>query len=313
MYFIVASPVLVLLLTYCLFSSLSSPPLSSRLDGNHAGELGGGIHCFECVMWATNSSFDSNTANGDGGGMRLSSASTVTVNLCTFSGNEGSVPFVATKRQLFLLNYVFYLLISSTSIGFCTVDGRTSAVNAHPSARPVQHRATGVPTCEAVDCMLLRSSHLCVCTFLVLTVKSSAHGVVIAPCIHAALAIELYLLRRGGRTCRLSLAMFVALLALTMVRARARVCVSRLLFVSFSAVYDGGAIAVDTSGSSSNGAEELAGASTQAVNGTSDGVSVELVCQNTTFYANFAGERGGSLYSNTVSLFLLFSLLLLNV
>ena len=72
--------------------------------------------------------------------------------------------------------------------------------------------------------------------------------------------------------------------------------------VSFSAVYDGGAIAVDTSGGTYGGLEELAGASMQTVNSTDAGLSVELLCQNTTFYANEAGERGGSLYSNTVSL-----------
>lgn len=74
-----------------------------------------------------------------------------------------------------------------------------------------------------------------------------------------------------------------------------------LLLLSFSAVYDGGAIAVDTSVSSYNNVEELAGASMQAINDTVDGVSVELLCENTTFVSNVAGERGGSLYSNTVS------------
>eukprot|EP00903_Cladosiphon_okamuranus_P009051 g8653.t1 len=72
-------------------------------------------------------------------------------------------------------------------------------------------------------------------------------------------------------------------------------------FSSNRAVYDGGAIAVDTSGGIYNGLEELAGASTQTVNGTAGGVSVDLVCRNTTFYDNKAGERGGSLYSNTGS------------
>lgn len=72
------------------------------------------------------------------------------------------------------------------------------------------------------------------------------------------------------------------------------------VYIFFLAVYDGGAIAVDSYGSRDSGAEEPAGASTQNVNETDDGVSVELLCQNTTLVANIAGERGGSLYSNTV-------------
>lgn len=62
---------------------------SSSFENNYAGELGGGINCYECTMVALNSSFEGNSANGDGGGMRLSSASTVTINLCTFTNNEG--------------------------------------------------------------------------------------------------------------------------------------------------------------------------------------------------------------------------------
>lgn len=84
------------------------------------------------------------------------------------------------------------------------------------------------------------------------------------------------------------------------------VCFSSFfLLFFFSAVYDGGAIAVDTGGGTYSGLEEAGGtgASTQAMNDTADGVSVELLCQNTTFVGNVAGERGGSLYSNTVSLF----------
>ncbi|CBJ34148.1 hypothetical protein Esi_1119_0003 [Ectocarpus siliculosus] len=66
------------------------------------------------------------------------------------------------------------------------------------------------------------------------------------------------------------------------------------------AVYDGGAISVDTvSGGDSSGEETSA--STQALNATVDDEnSVHLLCQNTTFVGNVAGERGGSLYSSTV-------------
>eukprot|EP00752_Nemacystus_decipiens_P011444 g10163.t1 len=79
------------------------------------------------------------------------------------------------------------------------------------------------------------------------------------------------------------------------------VTVNLCSFSGNRAVYDGGAIAVDTSGGAYNGVEEVAGASTQTMNGTTGGLAVELLCQNTTFDANEAGERGGSLYSNADS------------
>ncbi|CBN75058.1 conserved unknown protein [Ectocarpus siliculosus] len=61
---------------------------SSRFDGNHAGEQGGGIHCFECALWAVHSTFEGNTATGDGGGMTVSSASTANINFCHFIDNS---------------------------------------------------------------------------------------------------------------------------------------------------------------------------------------------------------------------------------
>ncbi|CAN0555744.1 unnamed protein product, partial [Laminaria digitata] len=56
---------------------------------NSAGELGGGIHCFECVLVAGNCTFERNVATGDGGAMRLSFASTANINLCRFTDNSG--------------------------------------------------------------------------------------------------------------------------------------------------------------------------------------------------------------------------------
>ena len=70
-----------------------------------------------------------------------------------------------------------------------------------------------------------------------------------------------------------------------------------------AAVYDGGAIAVDTAvgrGSGIGSAEELSAAS-QAQNVTDDTSAANLECSNTSFHGNDAGERGGALYS-TVSL-----------
>lgn len=67
------------------------------------------------------------------------------------------------------------------------------------------------------------------------------------------------------------------------------------------AEYDGGAVAVDTAADPTNRAEELSATPSQADNvTTSDVTAANLLCKNTTFHNNQAGERGGSLYATTV-------------
>lgn len=70
--------------------------------------------------------------------------------------------------------------------------------------------------------------------------------------------------------------------------------------LSFTAVYDGGAIAVDTAVAGDSSAEVLSTTGENSANGTDGESAVELSCVNVTFHGNKAGERGGSLYSTTV-------------
>lgn len=65
---------------------------SCNVDFNRAGELGGGIHCHECEIKASDCSFEGNRAKGDGGAIRLSYASTADIISCRFTENIGTLP-----------------------------------------------------------------------------------------------------------------------------------------------------------------------------------------------------------------------------
>ena len=64
---------------------------------------------------------------------------------------------------------------------------------------------------------------------------------------------------------------------------------------------------MDTAVSRGSGSAEELSAVVQPQNGTDDTVALGLSCLNTSFHANDAGERGGALYSTTVSLVFVFA------
>lgn len=69
-----------------------------------------------------------------------------------------------------------------------------------------------------------------------------------------------------------------------------------------AAVYDGGAIAIDTAMARASSSKQLSTDSSLAQNQTEDSSAVEVECFNSSFTGNTAGERGGSLFSTTVRL-----------
>lgn len=88
--------------------------LSSAFDSNYAGELGGAIHCYESMMSFNNCTFDNNVATGDGGALRVSYSSTVTINRSRFTGNQGEAMLIAFMRFTATFSFLFFPRINAT-------------------------------------------------------------------------------------------------------------------------------------------------------------------------------------------------------